>query len=327
MKERELNAILDGLAPVLAQTIKEMESRLNAAIASIKAPEVDLDEIAQRAAALIPAPKDGESVTLEQVEPILSKKIDAWLDDVPIPENGTSVTLEDVEPLLKNLVEQAVAALPPAKKGDKGDDGESVTVEQIAPLVQEEVEKRLAEIKIPKGDKGDKGEVDPDELKELVSQEVERAVSEIEVEVPPGEPGRDALQIEVLPSIDFDKSYPRGTFASHQGSLWRAWQQTEGEKGWEPIVRGYAQPVVEQRDERSFAFITPKPDGTKNEEVFTLPVAIYRGVWRDDQTYQRGDMVTLAGSVWHCNEDDNTKKPGTKDCGWQLAVKAGRDKT
>lgn len=293
MKERELNAILDGLAPVLAQTVKEMESRLNAAIASIKAPEVDLDEIAQRAAALIPAPKDGESVTLEQVEPILSKKIDAWLDDVPIPENGTSVTLEDVEPLLKNLVEQAVAALPPAKKGDKGD----------------------------------KGEVDPDELKALVSQEVERAVSEIEVEVPPGEPGRDALQIEVLPSIDFDKSYPRGTFASHQGSLWRAWQQTEGEKGWEPIVRGYAQPVVEQRNERSFAFITPKPDGTKSEEVFTLPVAIYRGVWRDDQTYQRGDMVTLAGSVWHCNEDDNTKKPGTKDCGWQLAVKAGRDKT
>lgn len=54
-----------------------------------------------------------------------------------------------------------------------------------------------------------------------------------------------------------------------------------------------------------------------------LPIVIYRGVWREDETYQRGDMATWAGSVWHCDNDNCTSKPDSGN--WTLAVKRGRD--
>jgi hypothetical protein len=62
--------------------------------------------------------------------------------------------------------------------------------------------------------------------------------------------------------------------------------------------------------------------------VVYTKVAAYRDIWKDGEEYKLGDMVTLAGSVWHCNSvDGTTVKPGTdggaKD--WTLAVKRGRD--
>ncbi len=62
----------------------------------------------------------------------------------------------------------------------------------------------------------------------------------------------------------------------------------------------------------------------EEEKAFTFkwPTAVYRGVFRDGERYERGDMVTWAGSLWHC--DQATKvKPGTDE--WTLAAKKGRD--
>ena len=47
----------------------------------------------------------------------------------------------------------------------------------------------------------------------------------------PGADGRDALQLEVLPAVDEQKSYTRGTYAKHVGGLWRAFEQTSGMRG------------------------------------------------------------------------------------------------
>lgn len=55
-----------------------------------------------------------------------------------------------------------------------------------------------------------------------------------------------------------------------------------------------------------------------------LPVTIYRGVFKDGDTYAVGDMVTWGGSVWSCTAA-NTEKPGDGAKGWILAVKKGRD--
>ena len=60
------------------------------------------------------------------------------------------------------------------------------------------------------------------------------------------------------------------------------------------------------------------------EKAFTFkwPTCIYRNVFREGEQYERGDMVTWAGSLWHC--DTPTKdKPGTES--WTLAAKKGRD--
>lgn len=66
----------------------------------------------------------------------------------------------------------------------------------------------------------------------------------------------------------------------------------------------------------------------RGEEVKTfpvvLPVPIYRGVYRPDQTYVRGDQVTFGGSIWHCNKP-NDEKPGDGSAAWTLAAKRGRD--
>lgn len=54
-----------------------------------------------------------------------------------------------------------------------------------------------------------------------------------------------------------------------------------------------------------------------------FPVPLYRDVFKDGEEYERGDMVTYGGSLWHCNEATKSK-PGA-DPAWTLAVKRGRD--
>lgn len=55
-----------------------------------------------------------------------------------------------------------------------------------------------------------------------------------------------------------------------------------------------------------------------------FPAAIYRGVYKDGQTYDRGDLVTWAGSLWHCDAE-TAQKPGDGAEAWTLAAKRGRD--
>jgi integrin beta 3 len=55
-----------------------------------------------------------------------------------------------------------------------------------------------------------------------------------------------------------------------------------------------------------------------------LATMIYRGVFRDGETYQLGDTVTWAGSLWHCNAPTGAK-PGDGSKDWTLTVKKGRD--
>jgi integrin beta 3 len=53
-------------------------------------------------------------------------------------------------------------------------------------------------------------------------------------------------------------------------------------------------------------------------------VELYRGVWLESKTYERGDCTTWGGSEWHCNET-TTMKPGEGTKAWTLKVKRGRD--
>lgn len=48
----------------------------------------------------------------------------------------------------------------------------------------------------------------------------------------------------------------------------------------------------------------------------------YRNVFKQGESYQRGDIVTWGGSAWHC-EKDTTEKPDSAD--WSQMVKRGRD--
>lgn len=71
----------------------------------------------------------------------------------------------------------------------------------------------------------------------------------------------------------------------------------------------------------TFRFI--KGDRIRDFAV-TVPALIYQGVYIDAQTYEKGDVVTWAGSTWHCHEATTTK-PGDGSASWKLMVKRGRD--
>lgn len=55
-----------------------------------------------------------------------------------------------------------------------------------------------------------------------------------------------------------------------------------------------------------------------------IPAMIYRGVYVAGRQYERGDCVTVGGSVYHANTDTATR-PGELAQAWTLAVKQGRD--
>jgi len=66
-----------------------------------------------------------------------------------------------------------------------------------------------------------------------------------------------------------------------------------------------------------------KFDGDRSCE-FQLATPEYVGVFKESGAYEPGDMVSWAGSTWHCDEPKGLK-PGVADSGWTLAVKKGRD--
>lgn len=282
----ELGALAKTLAPIINNEVEKAFSGLLKRIESLESRPAMTDEVREGIV------KDAAAEVAGQI---------------PTPkdgEDGKSVTVEDVEPILKEYIDGILAFIPPPEKGEKGEDGESVSIEEVSQIVSEAVDKAVSE---------------------AVEKSVSDAVSKIEIPAPKdGLDGKDALQIEILPSFDESKSYPRGTYAQRDGGIWRAWQQTEGLKGWEPVTQGF--PTIEHDivDDRTLVVRIAQTGREAIEKRYSLPVMIYRGTWTQ-KTYQKGDTVTSGGSLWHCDVDNNDNKPGTQDSGWRLCAKKGRD--
>lgn len=79
--------------------------------------------------------------------------------------------------------------------------------------------------------------------------------------------------------------------------------------------------IEQYPDRRSFKFCFTRGAYMHSFE-FALPTPLYRGVFKEGQAYEIGDMVTWGGSLWHCDKD-TTSKPDGED--WTLCVKKGRD--
>jgi hypothetical protein len=173
-----------------------------------------------------------------------------------------------------------------------------------------------------KGEKGEKGDIGQD------GRDGRDGV---------GEPGRDAAQIEILPTIDQTRSYARGTFASFCGGLVRALRTTDAlertsdlsQAGWAVVVRGIDVESEEiSEDGRTQKRVTKYTDGTKLERTFALPFVIDREVYRDGESYAKGDGVTWDGNYWIARRGTKVK-PGSEgeDTGnndWRIAVRKGR---
>ncbi|EIC82156.1 hypothetical protein [Serratia sp. M24T3] len=162
------------------------------------------------------------------------------------------------------------------------------------------------------------------DIQKMVQEQVNVAVGALP-EFHDGIDGKDALQLEVLPDINEEKSYPRGTYALFKGGLWRAYQKTVGLSGWECVVSGVHSIDVSQNAPREFSIKLCLSDGVMVDKTFSVPVLIYRGVFKHGEGYQPGDSVTWGGSLWHCDIDTSDKPGELGSKGWTLAVKRGRD--
>lgn len=87
---------------------------------------------------------------------------------------------------------------------------------------------------------------------------------------------------------------------------------------------GFDDLTIEPEDDGRVIVFRLSSGDRKREFRFTTASAIYRGFYRDGSTYERGDLATWNGSVWHCNVE-TTDKPGDGSKFWTLAVKKGRD--
>jgi hypothetical protein len=148
-----------------------------------------------------------------------------------------------------------------------------------------------------------------------------------------GDPGRDALAIDILPTIDETKSYPRGTFAEYRGGMIRAIRNTDpiaagagltlASLGWSIAARGVWEETEELlADGRTTVRKTKYTCGTVFERKTKSAQIIYRDIFRPETEYDKGDIVTFGGSTWHCMVDKPTDKPGISDQ-WRLIVKKG----
>lgn len=222
---------------------------------------------------------------------------------VKLPEVKDGEPGKDAEPVdLEALAKEVVALMPVPKDGEPGKDAEPVDLQAVAALV-----------KVP--------ELPVIDVKAIASE----AAALIPVpEVLPAQDGRDAIDLEILPAIDPTKQYARGTYAAHDGGLWKSYERTNGMRGWECIVEGLKAVLVTQDGDREFSITLAKSSGAEVVQKFALPIQIYKGVFREGDQYDAHDNVTWAGSQWTSTKSENTDKPGTNDS-WTLCVKAGRN--
>jgi hypothetical protein len=74
---------------------------------------------------------------------------------------------------------------------------------------------------------------------------------------------------------------------------------------------------------RLFHFIKEWSDGSKEVKDCSIPFQIYRGIFKQSETYNKGDMVTWDGGLWHCQMDNPKMAPGKSE-DWKLAVRRGQ---
>ncbi|MFZ5195749.1 phage gp6-like head-tail connector protein, partial [Enterobacter hormaechei] len=261
-----------------------------------------VEEAVSEAVAAIPVPKDGKSVTVDEITPVLQELVSNAVAEIPVPKDGKDFEPAMLKQVVEEAVSEAVAAIPVPK------DGKSVTTEDVQPMIQELVSASMPEL--------------PD-VKSLVNE----AIAALPAAEPgkDGENGRDALSLEILPFIDEGKSYPRGSYATHNGGLWRAYEKTHGMRGWECLVDGVAGIDIQQSEQRCFTLTVNRTSGASETKSFDVPVMIYQGVFKSGQEYLPGDTVTWGGSLWHCDEQTQDKPGEAGSKGWTLAAKRGRD--
>lgn len=222
--------------------------------------------------------------------------VEIMISDALVTKSVNQATVE-------KLIADEIAKIEPAKEIDREElaalvndaaaalppaqDGKSVEIEDVIPAIAAEVAKAFASIPVPKDGSDGKDGADGSGIADLLRDHEGNLVA----------------------SFTDGRLKNLGPIQGKDGK--------DGRDGFS--LDDFDCQVLE--DDRTIQFSLKSGE---HEHIATLkwPTAIYRGVFKDGEQYERGDMATWAGSLWHCDEPTKDK-PGTD--AWTLAAKKGRD--
>jgi hypothetical protein len=122
----------DADPDVLKQMIDEAVAALPAPVPGKDADPALIAELVERAVAALPPAKDGEpgpagdSVTVDQLAPLVAEEVAKAVAGLPVPPAGKDADPELVARMVAAAVTEAVAALPAPRDGKDGRDGVGV---------------------------------------------------------------------------------------------------------------------------------------------------------------------------------------------------------
>lgn len=273
----------------------------------------------------LPVPRDGNDADPETVATIIAGNMRKDLDELrasieaipPAPElpDIPAMIAEAIAPLPKSaadlgvpeLIASAIAAIPPQEP--KG-----VDEMLLAGIVEEKVAQAVAVIPVPKdGEPGKDGVPGRDGENGAPGKDGSDGQS--------GTNGKDGLD-----AVEFLRGADGNLIVTMSNGTTRDLGQFVGKDGVPGAAGrdgfGFDDLDVTYDGERTFTLKFARAADVK-EFVFSLPVLLDRGVFKEGETYQAGDGATWAGSYWIA-QTETKAKPG--DGGhWRLAVKRGRD--
>lgn len=238
---------------------------------------------------------DGEAFGQQMVEIVRG-----YVDSATAPLLARIDELEKRELLLPEKGDPG----EPGKDGEPGTAGE-VDMTAVGELIEQAVERAVAALPAP--EKGERGE---DGLPGEKGADGAPGAS--------GDPGKDGVGIAdalidkdgaLVLTLSDGRTKSLGVVIGRDGE--------PGRDGSDGITPTFIDAEFVGRTLRL------KFDGERSCE-FQLATPEYVGVFKEAETYEPGDMVSWAGSTWHCDEPKGLK-PGSPDSGWTLAVKKGRD--
>lgn len=287
MEKSDISALMRGLAPVIRDHIVKHVSALNERIAALEA---------RSSPDPVPGPPGERGEKGDPGEP--GQKGDIG------PEGRAGRDGKDIDPeFVANRIDQAVvkavAAIPVPK------DGISITLDDVRPLVEETVSRHVAALPAPKDAVGMAGAL-IDRGGNLVVTLTDGSTRELGAVV-----GRDGKPGPKGPPGEAIKGDP-----GEKGDV--------GDPG--PSGRdGFGFDDLEVLQENARKIVVRFARGSEVKEFpLVFPTMIYRGVYKDGDAYEIGDVVTWAGSLWHCDAD-TADRPGEGQKSWTLAAKRGRD--
>jgi hypothetical protein len=123
---------VDQLAPLVAEEVAKAVAGLPVPPAGKDADPALIAELVERAVAALPPAKDGEpgpagdSVTVDQLAPLVAEEVAKAVAGLPVPPAGKDADPELVARMVAAAVTEAVAALPAPRDGKDGRDGVGV---------------------------------------------------------------------------------------------------------------------------------------------------------------------------------------------------------